>query len=114
MHNENPLCKARGMKIAVSLSMKILTLFLALFLTLLPESVTFVSLPQGQDICLEEVDDVEEQAVIRLPQRTPTRVLTPSLSLSTAPHPIPVPEITSHLVHYCFERQWLKACLLRL
>ena len=114
MHNENPLCKARGMKIAVSLSMKILTLFLALFLTLLPESVTFVSLPQGQDVCLEEVDDVEEQAVIRLPKRTPTRVLTPSLSLSTAPHPIPVLEITSHLVHYCFERQWLKACLLRL
>ena len=46
--------------------MKILTLFLALFLTLLPESVPVSHYSQGQEVCWEEVNDVEEEAVIRI------------------------------------------------
>ena len=94
--------------------MKILTLFLALFLTLLPESVPFVNHSQGQDICLEEVDDVEEEAVIRLPQRVPRR--SPSTSETFFPdvRSASVQNPTYHLIHVCFERRWLKACMLRL
>ena len=94
--------------------MKILTLFLALFLTLLPESAPFVSYSQGQDICLEEVDDVEEEAVIRIPQRIPKKILTATDAFSPEIKPASIQNLTFHLIHFCFERQWLKACLLRL
>lgn len=94
--------------------MKILTLFLALFLTLLPESAPFVSYSQGQDICLEEVDDVEEEAVIRIPQRIPKKILTATDPFSPEIKPVSIQNLTFHLIHFCFERQWLKACLLRL
>lgn len=96
--------------------LRFLTLFLALFLTWLPESAHFVSCAQGQEICLEEVevDDVEEEAVIRSERRAQEQVLTSSLpvfgdafsSLRCIPE-IPVSR-------YCFERQWLRCCRLRL
>ena len=41
--------------------MRILTLFLALFLTLLPESIPFNGYAHGQDACWEEVDGIEEE-----------------------------------------------------
>ena len=28
--------------------------------------------------------------------------------------PASIQNLTFHLIHFCFERQWLKACLLRL
>ena len=105
--------RACGIKIAVNLLMKILTLFLALFLTLLPDSVPFVNLSQGQDVCFEEVDDVEEEAVIRLPQCTPKKILTTSEAFSREVKPISIQNLTYHPIHFCFERQWLKACMLR-
>ena len=43
--------------------MKILTLFLALFLTLLPEGASAFNYSQGQDVVLEEVNEIEEEAV---------------------------------------------------
>lgn len=53
---------------AVLLMMRILTLFLALFLTLLPESVPSVSTSYEYDVCLEEMcDAVEEEAILRAP-----------------------------------------------
>jgi hypothetical protein len=103
-----------GIKIAVDFLMKILTLFLALFLTLLPESVPSVNLSQGQDVCLEVVDDVEEEAVIRLPQRIPKKILTTSEAFSPEVKPVSIHNLTFHLIHFRFERQWLKACMLRL
>ena len=103
-----------GIKFAVCFLMKILTLFLALFLTLLPESVPFVNLSQGQDVCLEVGDDVEEEAVIRLPQRIPKKILTTSEAFSPEVKPASIHNLTFHLIHFCFERQWLKACMLRL
>ena len=56
--------------------MKILTLFLALFLTMMPESVPIFNISQGQEICLEEVDDVEEEAVVSMSQRIQKKIGT--------------------------------------
>lgn len=41
--------------------MRILTLFLALLLTLLPESAHFAPSVQEQDVCWEELADMEEE-----------------------------------------------------
>ncbi len=94
--------------------MKVLTLFLALFLTLLPESMPYVNLPQGQDVCLEEVCDVEEEAVIRTSQQTLKRVLVSPETPPASHGPVYV-EVPNHYnYHYRFERQWLMSCMLRL
>ena len=95
--------------------MRILTLFLALFLTLLPESDRFVPFSQEQEVvCLEEVNDVEEEAVIRLEQRSQQQVQTSSLTVfgDSFRCLIRLPE--SPVSHYCFERRWLRCCRLRL
>ena len=97
------------------LLMKVLTLFLALFLTLLPESAPVVNHVPEQDVCVEEVCDVEEEAIIHSPRRTLKRHQTPSPSpLIPASEPVPAGALSCHSIHFCFERQWLKACLLRL
>ena len=57
--------------------MKILTLFLALFLTLLPEGAPAFNYSQGQDVVLEEVNEIEEEAVFSSSQRLQKRVQTP-------------------------------------
>ena len=90
--------------------MRILTLFLALFLTLLPE----ISCPQEQDVCLEEVIDVEEEAVIRTERPAQEQVQMSSLPVcgDASKCLIHLPELL--FSHYCFERQWLRYCRLRL
>ena len=96
--------------------MKILTLFLALLLSLLPEGIPVVDCSPGEDVCYEEVvDDVEEEeAVIRTP-RTPQRQPRVSSIGVSAKTPRDYSHLPSHFpVHLCFERQWLTACSLRL
>ena len=96
--------------------MKILTLFLALLLSLLPEGIPVANCSPREDVCYEEevVDDVEEEAVIRTsrtPQRQP-RVSSIGVSVKTPRDYFYLP---SHFpVHLCLERQWLTACSLRL
>lgn len=94
--------------------MKILTLFLALFLTLLPEGAPAFNYSQGQDVVLEEVNEIEEEAVISTSQRLQKRFQSP---------PITIPRVTLLSinqvfifipVHICLERQWLLSCSLRL
>lgn len=96
--------------------LRVLTLFLALFLTWLPESAHFVPCAQGQEICLEEVevDDVEEEAVIRTERRAQEQVQTSSLQVlgDVSGNLGYLPE--SPVPYYCFERQWLRCCRLRL
>ena len=94
--------------------MKILTLFLALFLTLVPESVPFVDVSYGQDVCLEESCDFEEEAIFCSPQRISKRNQTPSASLFTDSSPVSILVFHYHPIHFCFERSWLIACTLRL
>ena len=50
--------------------MRILTLFLALFLTLLPESVSYVNTTSSiQEVCFEDACDVEQEVVLCFQQR---------------------------------------------
>ncbi len=94
--------------------MKILTLFLALLLSLLPEGTPVADYSPGEDVCYEVVDDVEEEAVIRTsraPQKQP-QVSSISVSWKTLRAFSLLPSF--YHVHICFERQWLTACSLRL
>lgn len=93
--------------------MKILTLFLSLFLTMLPEKALVTNTSYCQDICFEEVYDGEEEAIIRIPQRIPKGTRA-SLEISLTEHkPVLIPVFHYHRIHFCFERQWLTACTLR-
>ena len=96
--------------------LRVLTLFLALFLTWLPESAHFVSCSQGQEICLEEVevDDVEEEAVIRTERRAQEQVQTSSLPVLVDSSSRLRFILESPVPYFCFERQWLRCCRLRL
>lgn len=87
--------------------MKILTLFLALFLTLWPESAPVVNCTQGQEVCLEVVDDVEEEAVIRTPQRTRETVLSFTGIHPVVSRPVSGQTLTFQPIRFCLERQWL-------
>ena len=55
--------------------MKVLTLFLALFLTFLPESLPVENDAQPQDVFCEDVEDFEEEAVIRSVRRDQSQPL---------------------------------------
>lgn len=94
--------------------MKILTLFLALFLTLLPEGAPAFNYSQGQDVLLEEVNEIEEEAVISASQRLQKRVQTPSVIIPRVILPFTNQVFIFIPVHICLERQWLLSCSLRL
>lgn len=94
--------------------MKILTLFLALILALMPERVPFVNDSQVQDLCVEEVCDVEEEAVLRSPLRTPKRLQISFEEPFVAFRPVHVRAFCLPSIPLCSARQWLKACMLRL
>ncbi len=94
--------------------MKILTLFLALFLSLLPEGTPVADYSPGEEVCCEIVDNVEEEAVIRISQTLEKRPLV----LSSTVYAETLRESSGRLFcypfHYYFERQWLTVCSLRL
>ena len=95
--------------------MKILTLFLALFLTMLPESTPCADIfPQGQDSCWELVEDIEEEAVIRTSQCIQREYQAPCKSVSDGLQPPRNLQTPQHFTHLCFERQWLISRSLRL
>ena len=95
--------------------MKILTLFLALFLTLLPEGApAFNSFSQEQDVLLEEVNEIEEEAVFSSSQRLQKRVQTPLVIIPRVILPFTNQVFIFIPVHICLERQWLLSCSLRL
>lgn len=95
--------------------MRILTLFLALSLTLLPESVSYANTTYyGQEVCAADVSDAEEEAILRSPQRMAENVQASSETESGGPWPVFSPLVHYRSVHYCFERLWLAACTLRL
>lgn len=95
--------------------MRILTLFLALFLTLLPDSVSYANTPLGQDVFMEEICDVEGDAVlIHMSQRREVGVRDFSEIVKTEWTPVSIQVLPYHPIRFCFERQWLTACTLRL
>ena len=67
-----------------------------------PEGLPVANHSPWEDVCYEVVDDVEEEAVIQISRAAKKQ-----------------PRVFSHPsfhfpVHFCFERQWLTACSLRL
>lgn len=95
--------------------MKTLTLFLALFLTFLPESAPVAHYSQGQEVCWEMVDDVEDEAVIRTVQRSQKGIqANAALFRELCRRPVPAQAFTIPPVRFCFEKQWLTTCRLRL
>ena len=94
--------------------MKILTLFLALFLALLPEGVPAADCPSGQDTFLEQLDEVEEEAVIRTVQSQQKQLRIPADSFSAESRPNLNASADICLTAFCFERQWLRYRRLRL
>lgn len=94
--------------------MKILTLFLALLLSMLPEGLPVANHSPWEDVCYEVVDDVEEEAVIQISRAPKKQTRISSFGVSVI-----APKVFFHPsfhfpVHFCFERQWLTACSLRL
>ncbi len=94
--------------------MRILSLFLALFLTLLPEGIPVENCSQVQDVCWEDVEDIEEEAVIKIPQCDQRQVKESSKPVSRG-----IRRDSIHFEDYLpqrprFERQWLTHCRLRL
>ena len=94
--------------------MRILTLFLALFLTLLPENASVADISLGQDVCCEMVNDVEEEAVIHTSQNRQEQPLTYPEVISERFRQGLSRSVKYSPVCFCFERQWLRACMLRL
>ncbi len=94
--------------------MRILTLFLALFLTLLPDSVPFENYSQTQDVCCEYVEDVEEEAVLKAVTREQRQSKETSESCFRGICFCRTDITEHHPVVNRFERQWLTHCRLRL
>ena len=93
---------------------RILTLILALFLTFLQEDVPYANYTQMQEVCWEDADDIEEEAVIRTQQQEQKRTPFFSESVSEGFRIGPVLTEKTQPSHYCFEKQWLTCRRLRL
>lgn len=94
--------------------MKILTLFIALFLTFLPESAPFEGISQAQDVCCEDAVDIEEEAVIKTviyEQCLAYESFKSGSPVSPRPHS---DSVEHHHAGFYIERQWLTHCRLRL
>ena len=94
--------------------MKILTIFLALFLTWLPESAPMVPISNGQEVCTEEVCDVEEEAVIQTSRQEQKKAPLPAESLPVSSCIEPVSTESCYPDHPGSERHWLTCRKLRL
>lgn len=93
---------------------KIVTVFLALFLTLLPENVSFNNFSQDPSICFEETEGLEEEAVIQAPAPSRRQPQLPSASVTFRPSAFYSYKSPYIPVICCFEKQWISVCRLRL
>ena len=94
--------------------MKLLALLLALFLTVQPEDAPPVNYSQTQEICCEDTDVVEEEAILRTFRVEQEQTQTSPFIVSpteAATRRLPVGIISTS---NRFERQWLTLCTLRL
>ena len=94
--------------------MKLLALLLVLFLTVQPEDAPPVNYSQTQEICCEDTDLVEEEAILRtfqVEQKQPQASLTPMPPEKATPARLPAGPVS---IPNRFEKQWLTHCRLRL
>ncbi|MCR5828709.1 MAG: hypothetical protein K6G53_09900 [Bacteroidales bacterium] len=92
--------------------MKLLMLFLAFFLSFLPESDPVATYSQTQEAYWEDVVDFEEEIVIKTVRREQIIEITKSVFQESFNCRTDIVE--PHPVDFWFERQWLTHCRLRL
>ncbi len=63
--------------------MRVITFVIAFLLAILPDSVPAVSNYDATEVCMEEVIDTEEDAIVRAPTRSLKRVSVPSRPVSS-------------------------------
>ena len=74
----------------------------------------FLPSASGQDVCVEEVVDVEEETAILFQHRIPRSTPAVSASAPCEGRAVRCVLRTCHPIRFCFERQWLTCCRLRL
>lgn len=95
-------------------ALRLLMLSLVLLLAFQPDSSPFVYNASGQDVCMEEVCDVEEEAVIQTSRQEQKKAPLPSESIAVSSYTEPVLTQSCYPVHRSFERHWLTYRKLRL
>lgn len=94
--------------------MRIIAILVALILTLLPDGVPVTVEVYGQDVCVEDVVDMEEEAVTRSSEHAGKHYEgRPVVIRKAAPHPLSK-AFSAHSFLFCFENTFLTACCLRL
>ncbi len=94
--------------------MRIITILFALFLSLLQGNAPVDMCSCEQDICVENVVDVEEEAIVRSNERIQKEI--------EAPVPFSIKDFSCHKIsnlhinhiRYCFDATWLMACCFRI
>lgn len=94
--------------------MKFLMLFLAFFLSFLPESDPVATYSQTQEAYWEDVVDIEEEVVIKTVRREQIQYIEISKSVFQESFDCRTGIVEHHTADFCFERQWLTHCRLRL
>ena len=95
-------------------NMRIIAILLALILTLLPDGFPVTVEAYGQNVCVENVVDMEEEAVIRSCERARKQYEGRPVTIRKATsHPL-VQVLPVHTFLFCFENTFLTACCLRL
>lgn len=95
-------------------ALRLLMLSLMLLLAFQPDSSPFVHNASGQEVCVEEIYDIEEEAVIQT-TRQEQKKLQPALeSLVIVPGLEPVVAESCFPSRLSFERHWLTCRKLRL
>ncbi len=94
--------------------MKILMLFLAFLLSFLPESDPVATYSQTQEAYWEDVVDFEEEVVIKTIRRELIQSIEFVKSVFQESFDCRTDIVGQHPADFCFERQWLTHCRLRL
>ena len=95
-------------------AMRLLMLSLVLFLAFLQDSSPFVYNAPGQEVCMEDACEVEEEAVIQTTRQEQKKIQLPAEPLAANIRIEPVLIKSCYLSHRSFERHWLNCRKLRL
>lgn len=95
-------------------ALRLLMLSLMLLLAYQPDSSPFVYNASGQEVCVEEIYDIEEEAVIQTTRQEQKKAPLPAESLSVSSCIEPVSTESCYPDHPGSERHWLTCRKLRL
>ncbi len=95
-------------------ALRLLMLSLMLLLAFQPDSSPFVHSASGQEVCVEEIYDIEEEAVIQTTRQEQKKVQPATESLVIVSSLEPVVAESRFPSRFSFERHWLTCRKLRL